>query len=64
MARRSKASAEKRRKEVARKEKQRAKAERRAQRKLGLQVGASDEPGFAASLENNSLESNPLGSSQ
>jgi len=42
MARRSKATAEKRRKEVARLEKQRAKAERRAQRKLGLGLPDAD----------------------
>ena len=39
MATRSKSTAEKRRKEMARKEKQRLKAERRAQRKLDLEQG-------------------------
>ena len=43
MARRSKATAEKRRKEVARKEKQRMKAERRQLRKQGLDPGAVSE---------------------
>jgi hypothetical protein len=52
MARRSKATAEKRRKEMARKEKQRAKFERRAQRKLG-----DDQPVSAdASSETGELE--------
>ena len=40
MATRSKTSAEKRRKELARKEKQRSKLERRAQRKSGGEPGA------------------------
>ncbi len=44
MASRSKTSFEKRRKEVARKEKQKMKAERRAQRKLAKEQGIVLEP--------------------
>ncbi len=43
MAQRSKATAEKRRKEVARIEKRKQKAERRAQRKLGDPAGSFEE---------------------
>lgn len=64
MASRSKTSFEKRRKEVARKEKQKMKAERRAQRKLAKEQGIVLEPEVAEVGETGVEEEQPVEAGQ